>query len=108
MLAHFGPNLQLPLAKYLQMLSDAVERSWLKGQAFPAWQAPWRKNLQGTWDVFGGLRGPSKREAAGPGAIGWPGAPLGGMFRLPLRAWRYSGGMLEGRCVSRHQGEPLG
>lgn len=59
-------------------------------------------------DLLGGLRGPSKREAAGPGAIGWPGAPLGGMFRLPLRAWRYSGGMLEGRCVSRHQGEPLG
>lgn len=62
------------------------------------------------WDqnLLGGLRGPSKRDAAGPGAIGWPeGAALGGMFRLPLRAWRYSGGMLEGRCVSRHQGEPL-
>lgn len=63
----------------------------------------------GAQDLLGGLRGPSKRDEAGPGAIGWPeGAALGGMFRLPLRAWRYSEGMLEGRCVSRHQGEPLG
>jgi len=39
------------LAKYLQMFSAAVERSWLKGQALPAWQAPCRKNLQGTCAV---------------------------------------------------------
>jgi hypothetical protein len=84
MLAHFGPNLQLPctgcdtmdqydgvqdsassadeggggkrrrtLAKYLQIVSEAALRSWLKGHALPAWQAPCRKNLQGTCDVSG-------------------------------------------------------
>lgn len=63
MLAHLGPNLQLPwvffvsllrsgvavdwgegltLAKYLQTVSEAAPSSWLKGQALPAWQAPWR------------------------------------------------------------------
>jgi hypothetical protein len=36
------------LAKYLQTVSEAWPSSWLKGQALPAWQAPWRKNLQGT------------------------------------------------------------
>lgn len=35
-------------AKYLQTFSVEVPISWLNGQAFPAWQAPWRKNLQGT------------------------------------------------------------
>lgn len=29
--------------------------SWLKGQALPAWQAPCRKNLQGTWEVSAGM-----------------------------------------------------
>lgn len=38
-------------AKYLQTVSEAAPRSWLKGQAAPAWQAPCRKNLQGTWEV---------------------------------------------------------
>ena len=39
---------RLTLAKYLQTFSADWPRSWLKGQALPAWQAPWRKNLQGT------------------------------------------------------------
>jgi hypothetical protein len=43
----------LTFAKYLQMVSEAAPRSWLKGQALPAWQAPWRKNLHGTCDVSG-------------------------------------------------------
>lgn len=38
-------------AKYLQIFSAAAPRSWLKGQADPAWQAPWRKNLHGTCAV---------------------------------------------------------
>jgi hypothetical protein len=42
---------QLTFAKYLQMLSTVLARSWLKGQEFPAWQAPCRKNLQGTCAV---------------------------------------------------------
>lgn len=41
-------------AKYLQTFSAAAPRSWLKGQASPAWHAPWRKNLQGTWAVSTG------------------------------------------------------
>lgn len=41
------------LAKYLHTVSAAALRSWLKGQAEPAWQAPWRKNLHGTCDVSG-------------------------------------------------------
>jgi hypothetical protein len=39
------------LAKYLQMFSAELFKSWLKGQAFPAWQVPWRKNLHGTCEV---------------------------------------------------------
>lgn len=50
----------LTLAKYLQMFSEAAPRSWLKGQALPAWQAPWRKNLHGTCDVSASS---SKRSA---------------------------------------------
>lgn len=38
-------------AKYLHTVSAAAPISWLKGQALPAWQAPCRKNLQGTCDV---------------------------------------------------------
>lgn len=41
------------LAKYLHTVSAAALRSWLKGHAEPAWQAPWRKNLHGTCDVSG-------------------------------------------------------
>jgi hypothetical protein len=33
------------------MVSEADPKSWLNGQAFPAWHAPWRKNLQGTCEV---------------------------------------------------------
>jgi hypothetical protein len=46
-----GWGTQRTLAKYLHTLSLVLARSWLKGQEFPAWQAPWRKNLQGTWEV---------------------------------------------------------
>ena len=35
----------------MQTLSTVLARSWLKGQEFPAWQAPCRKNLHGTCDV---------------------------------------------------------
>ncbi len=44
-------------AKYLHTVSEAELKSWLKGQALPAWQAPCRKNLQGTCDVSGGREG---------------------------------------------------
>jgi len=42
---------QRTFAKYLQTFSAAAPRSWLKGQVLPAWQAPCRKNLHGTWPV---------------------------------------------------------
>lgn len=38
-------------AKYLHTVSAALPRSWLNGHALPAWQAPCRKNLQGTCEV---------------------------------------------------------
>jgi hypothetical protein len=47
--AHFVPNLQLPLTKYLHT-ADSEERSelWEKVQFAPAVQVPCLKNLQGT------------------------------------------------------------
>ena len=43
-------------AKYLHTVSEAELRSWLNGHALPAWQAPCRKNLQGTCAVSAGRK----------------------------------------------------
>jgi hypothetical protein len=82
------------LAKYLHIVSAAKLRSWLKGQAGPAWQAPCRKNLQGTCEVFGGLLGPSKRPCEGVAGVMLAVVVVVllvlGMLRLPDRRCRYS------------------
>jgi hypothetical protein len=77
----------------------------------PAWQAPDLKNLHGTCDVLGGLRGPSNPRPVGNGLImglEWP--FCGGMFRLPVRMWRNSGALDEGilRCGRNRGGVVVG
>lgn len=62
-------------AKYLHTVSEAELRSWLKGQALPAWQAPCRKNLHGTCDVSGTRVVSKARKGRGTREAGWAQAP---------------------------------
>ena len=103
------------LAKYLQTVSDEAPRSWLKGQALPAWQVPWRKNLHGTCDVstvgrlsatflvalarFEGIARWGRAAAVRAALEGTPGARAG--------AWRDALGGLRG-IMGLLAGEPLG
>jgi hypothetical protein len=50
---------QRTFAKYLHTFSAALVRSWLKGHALPAWQAPCLKNLHGTCEVSVGKKSAS-------------------------------------------------
>lgn len=88
------------LAKYLHTVSEAELRSWLKGQALPAWQAPCRKNLQGTCDVSGA--GAKHRISAQRSEF-----PLGAMRRRlwSAQAWVLLWKKPHGRAKVRRRGE---
>lgn len=85
----WGAIVSLTLAKYLQTVSADVPRSWLKGQAFPAWQAPWRKNLQGTCEVSGMVLSASAGGAEDESQVRANGADTEGMQAgvLDGRGW---------------------
>ena len=68
-----GDGMRRTLAKYLQgawVVAGSAE--WEKGQALPAWQAPCKKNLQGTWEVSFWRGEGEMVSSVGLVSVGWP------------------------------------